>query len=463
MLLKIFSLMAFLCVCSTTGAACDAALSALLSQQDAALDPVLQNRVFLALLSGVSFAGNLAGKASKYAQMPLPPAALFALKSKAQALKKWTNESGIDPAAELHKLQGIVHFDHFGQPAFVHQTLNKNPIWNNTPPAWGYMSSPMPQWLARGLFVKAVDAFYVDAVRLVPLQVSSPSISSKGDSKETGSPAAAVTAKWSSCPKATFGQFLGVQGLGVGLLDQPDLVAVCSKQLQQKLVEEDDGSTAGLEAALAANASSKQASSCIQGSAVNGNIRDLNQQQLLQRTNEPGQLQWAAILAGGDNCDLLLKAERKTMYHGEGQHKELLHWLEKFCWSQRHDARCRTYRLLGCQRHRRVHSTAATATAPNARVAVPIVAAAVVPGVLVYPNWSLLQHREAPGGCKEYRAFPALALQQPGNTSAASANGSDGVQAASVLWSALDRAQVVWFPQAVAWMNSNEAIKELVV
>jgi hypothetical protein len=445
--------MAVLCVCNTTGAACDAAPSELLSQQDAALHAAPHNSML---------SGGPAGKASSYAQMPLPPAGLFALKSEAHALKKWTNESGIDPAAELHKLQGIVHFDHFGQPAFVHQTLNKNPVWNNTPPAWGYMSSPMPQWLARGLFVKAVDAFYVDAERLIPLQISSPSSGSKEDSKETGSPAAAAAAKWSTCPEATFEQFLAVQGLGVGLLDQPDLVAACSKQLQQKLEEEDDGSRAGWEAALATHASSKQASRCMQGSAVNGDIRQLNQQQLLQRSNEPGQLQWAAVLAGGNNCDLLLKAERKAMYHGEGQHKELLHWLERFCWSQRHDARCRTYRLLGCQRHRRVHSTAAAAAAaaPDARVAATT--AAAVPGVLVYPNWSLLQHREAPGGCKEYRAFPALALQPPGDPTAADADGGDGGEA-GVLWSALDRAQVVWFPKAVAWMNSNEAIKGLVV
>jgi hypothetical protein len=392
-----------------------------------------------------------AGKASTYAQMPLPPAGLFALKSEARALRKWSKKSGIDPATNIHKLQGIVHFDHFGQPAFVHQTLNKSPEWSKAPPAWGYLSSPMPQWLGRGLFVKAVDAHYVDAERLIPLNIRYPSSSSEEGSKATGSSAAA--ANRSTCPEATFAQFLGVQGLGVGLLGQPDLVAVCSKQLQQKLDEEDYDSTAGFEGLLVAKASSKHASSCMQGSAVNGDTRQLNQQQLLQQANEAGQLQWAAVLAGGSNCDLLLKAERKAMYLGDGQHKQLLRWLEKFCWLQRHDARCRSHRLPGCQRHRNVHSIpAATAHVP----------AAALPYVLVYPNWGLLQHREAPGSCSDYRAFPAVALQQPGDISAGDADGSDGDQA-GVLWSALDRAQVVWFPQAVAWMNSNKAIKELAV
>jgi hypothetical protein len=402
-----------------------------------------------------------AGKASSYAQMPLPPAGLFALKSKARALKKWSNTTGVDPAAPIHKLQGIVHFDHFGQPAFVHQTLNKNPSWSKPPPAWSYVSSPMPQWLARGLFVRAVDAHYVDAQRLIPLKVSLQGSSNGGSSTAAGGAAAAVT--WSVCPEESFEQFLGVQGSGIGLSDQPDLVSVCNAQLQQKLEQEDDDTAVAIENMSEATASSEQARSCLRSSAPNGDIRQLNQQQLLQQADEPGQLQWASVLLGSSNCDLLLRAERKAMYHGEGQqHKELLHWLEKLCWSQRHDARCRTYgqQLPGCQRHRRVHNTAAAAAAPHTRMAATAAAAAaVVPRVLVYPNWSLLQPREAPGSCSAYRAFPALALQQPGT---AEGDGSDGGEA-GVLWSALERAQLLWFPQAVAWMNANEDIRELVV
>ncbi|WIA15096.1 hypothetical protein OEZ85_001790 [Tetradesmus obliquus] len=78
--------------------------------------------------------------------------------------------------------------------------------------------------------------------------------------------------------------------------------------------------------------------------------------------------------------------------------------------------------------------------------------------------------------CKDYRAFPALALQQPAEYNASSADSyteavsdyavevvaQDG-RAAPVLWSVLEQAQMQWFPQAVEWMNSNKAIQQLVV
>lgn len=321
----------------------------------------------------------------------------------------------------------------------------------------------MPQWLARGMFVKAANSFHVDADRLIPVQISQPIASIGSNSSATA--VAAAEGSWAACPDSSFNEILAVQGLGIALLDQPQLVAACSKQLQEAA----NNSAAALDKVAAADAGdTKQAQSCMQGSVVSGSIAQLHEQQLLQQPQQPEQLQWAAVLAG-TSCETLLRAQRKAAHKGHDQQRQLLHWLERQCWARRRHSRCLRHPLFpGCRRRLRVHKAAAAAAAD---AGMP-----VLPSGLVYPNWGLLQPRVPPGSCKDYRAFPALALQQPAEYNASSADSyteavsdyavevvaQDG-RAAPVLWSVLEQAQMQWFPQAVEWMNSNKAIQQLVV
>jgi hypothetical protein len=332
----------------------------------------------------------------------------------------------------------------------------------------------MPQWLARGMLVKAANSFHVTADRLIPLQISQPSASSDLSSNDAAAAAAAVAGSFEgirrACPEDTFREFMAVQGLGVALPDQAQLAAVCSQKLAEGRSDSDSTeelSNSRAAATAAYSGETEQAQSCMQRSQVSSNILQLHEQQLLQQLQQPGQLQWAAVLAGS-SCEAQLKAQRKAAHYGDTQQKQLLHWLERHCWVQRQQARCRRHELLpGCQRRSRRVQNAAAADANTP----------VFPAVLVYPNWSLLQPRAPPGSCKEYKAFPALALQQPGDYTAAGADrhtdaagiGSDESQVdvnaghKDVMWSALERAQLQWFPQAVAWMSRNETIKQLVV
>ncbi|KAF6252396.1 mannosyltransferase putative-domain-containing protein [Scenedesmus sp. NREL 46B-D3] len=347
-----------------------------------------------------------AGKASQYAQMPIPPAA---------TLRKGNGD--------MYHLQAMVQHDHFGRQAWVHNTQNKHWQWAVRPPApYAVVTGPMPEWVGARLSSHP-DIFTLNATRLVLLQHPHPSAAAAPD----------------HCPVAAWRQFVRLQALGIVLLSQPEFVTLCQGEIQTpqprnaslNLSNSNSHSTAHASTALrrlqVGRRLQNPSDACLDAPPAVGHVDQLLHLQADQQ--QLAVVQWASVLAGGAAAGEVSLAMSATQSTPTGvaawEVQGLLQWL-------------------------------ASATA-----------AANAPSMLMYLNWNLMQKKSAPAACTSAGAgrvanadgaMPVLQLQQP--QVSANDSGARAPTGASRLWSALDVAQVVWLPEAVEWMRREQVVKQ---
>lgn len=387
----------------------------------------------------------------KDAPKPLPP-------PPQQARTAPRNSADATGKKLVHRFQGLIHFDHFGRPAFVHQTLNKNPNWSKPPPPFAFATGPLPHWLARRIYVKDIDVFKVDPSQLIPLHINRVPVESlKGEQQAAG---------FQACPERTWQDWMAVQGLGIPLTPQPQMMAACMEQLakqpKQRMVtassrnNSDSDITGKAVIRHLTNTSLKhQAASCMESVPPVDQLQALQQQQKAHHHGS-GQLQWASLLSGNQAFDQLLDA--LSNHHSI---KAAPSWGLSTSTAQE------VNRLVQWLRQSQQQDQAGT---PGSLSVDTAAVASTIPTVLQFPNWELLRPAHAPGSCRSTRAFPALKLQQPGNlqlsanaaASRATAGGK-GEQEPDVAWHVVEYLNTDWFPQVVQWMRSHSDIEKILM
>eukprot|EP00879_Flechtneria_rotunda_P001580 GHRR01001739.1.p1 GENE.GHRR01001739.1~~GHRR01001739.1.p1 ORF type:complete len:781 (+),score=205.53 GHRR01001739.1:562-2904(+) len=403
-----------------------------------------------------------AGKATMYAQMPLPPGGVWneAHRASAATMEPVAGQKGRkarkntfyeypqlfergprDASNSVYRFKGLVHYDHYGQPAFYHQTINKNRDWRSAPRPVGFQTGPMPLWVGKGLWHPRAAAFQVHHQQLVLLQINAPGTQQL--LQPGGHPSSNTVQQ--GCPIATWSDYMHVQDLGIPLVHQPGLVTACSQH------------AVGTSSSSGSTVNSSNSTNGMIHSAVIRHLRESAPNQGALRMQASGWQtsqgqQWAQLLPFEEVRSTLLAQRQQKQTLATGVVASNLSGAVDSAGVAAQDNHA-LLRWLAEQQHQQ--------QSPGKQQRTPA-AAASTPALLVYPNWLLLQQNSTALGIERmYRIMPALRLQQQrlSNETCTDSN-SHGLQ--QTIWSMLEMVQLCWFPDAVAWINSIPEMKQLV-